>query len=906
MSENMTFLQAMFEKDSTVEQCIGQLQELKEMGFREVLGTYRTTGRKPVKFNDDYFAGLVTFARACRETDMRFWLEDYAPFPTGSASGAYTEPENQEKGKCFLDEHHCDLSGPLPGAVISVENLLRCFYGANFQKFPRPNPFGRKLLCVVAARVEESSGNPAKVCLVEGSLKLLTDQVKDGFLKWDVPEGRWRVFVVYTTPESTGRPDYMNLLSRESVALEMEHVHKPIWEHLKEYVGKEWLGFFYDEPEIGNSGGDGIFDYVMLPGRRTENPADFDTLPWAPELPAQLLARDDDWLDKLPYLFYEAAEGAAAFRVAYMDAVTSLVRENYNGQVYAWCREKGIGYIGHVLEDENSHGRLGCGDGHYFREQYFQDEAGVDVIASQLLPGRDGPCAWYGTENADGEFYHYMLAKLASSEGHINPLKNGKSFTECFALFGKCGFKDRKFLMDHLFVSGISRLLIMERSADESRLTQIEQLTAYAGWMGNLIRSGRAVMKTAVLYHAEAEWFDAKTAQSSQKPAAILAQNQISYDIVPADVFAFPERYAADLSDGLTVNGNHYEALVIPGGRYVPEAVAQFVRNSRQSGFPVFVTERVPDALQGEMEAVPLSELAKAVLAAIDPDIRVAYAGNAEKESAEPVDGCQVSESAQAPADGSKKEEKTANECEPPVRKKWLRVLHLERAGQDIFLLHNESPVAASGKLEVLLKTDGTAVGFDPVTQDNYAVRQQRAEDGFLHVELEPGQYEMVILVCEKAGAKECVTEKPYTGSWKLALPDGGLVETKDTPKPQELPVPESYLPYGFYGDLVYASEFWTEDALPCAIDLGQVSDFCEVFVNGKSCGMRLGSPYRFNLSGAVQPGKNSLEVRLTTAETLHGDSRKMGPFPLDVLTAVPYQVLVPMGIRGPVRLLFS
>jgi len=122
----------------------------------------------------------------------------------------------------------------------------------------------------------------------------------------------------------------------------------------------------------------------------------------------------------------------------------------------------------------------------------------------------------------------------------------------------------------------------------------------------------------------------------------------------------------------------------------------------------------------------------------------------------------------------------------------------------------------------------------------------------------------------------------------------------------QTLPLPETYLPYGFYGDLVYTSQFEVGEALPQAIDLGQVSDFCEVIVNGKSCGMRLGSPYRFTISDAVRPGTNTLEVRLTTAETLHGDPRKMGPLPLDVFTAVPYQVLSPMGIRGPVKLLLS
>lgn len=100
--------------------------------------------------------------------------------------------------------------------------------------------------------------------------------------------------------------------------------------------------------------------------------------------------RDANWIRHLPCLWYDGTgEEYRTFRCRYMDAVSTLVRGNYNGQVYAFCQEKGIRYIGHVLEDENCHTRLGCGPSHYFRQQYYQDEAGIDVIAGQILPGKD-------------------------------------------------------------------------------------------------------------------------------------------------------------------------------------------------------------------------------------------------------------------------------------------------------------------------------------------------------------------------------------------------------------------------------------------------------------------------------------------------------------------------------------
>lgn len=38
----------------------------------------------------------------------------------------------------------------------------------------------------------------------------------------------------------------------------------------------------------------------------------------------------------------------------YMNAVTELVKENFF-QVGNWCREQGVNYIGHLIEDDNHH-----------------------------------------------------------------------------------------------------------------------------------------------------------------------------------------------------------------------------------------------------------------------------------------------------------------------------------------------------------------------------------------------------------------------------------------------------------------------------------------------------------------------------------------------------------------------
>lgn len=858
---NLIFIQHVFSREDTEEGQIKKLEELKSMGYEQVLASYKTDGIEPAKFDAPYFGALDILVSACRKTGVSFWLEDYAPFPTGSANGAFLEPENDRLNKIFIDEHHFDICGPVDGALIQIDKVLKAVYGKTMHCFKKVNPACRTPIAVIACRLADNRDSVSSVVIADHTAVRLDEYVEDGLLKWDVPEGQWRIFVIYTTCESEGRAGYMNLLSKDSVALEIEKVHVPLYEHLKDEIGKAWAGFFYDEPEIGNSGGSDVFDYFMLPGRRTKDPTDCDPLPWSPEMPAEMEKRDQDWVRKLPYLFYKGTGEDRQYRVDYMDAVTKLVRENYNGQIWGFCREKGIGYIGHVLEDESCHTRLGCGPGHYFREQYYQDEAGIDVIAGQILPGRDGAATWYGAENADGEFYHYMLAKLASSEAHINPLKGGRAFAECFAMYGHCGFKDRKFLIDHLLVNGISRMLVMERTADETLPEYIRDLYAYAGKMCRLLRDTASVIKTAVLYHAEAEWYGGDIVYTSQKCAAELARNQISYDIVPADVFESPELYHTETENGLAVNGHPYEVLVIPGCAYLPDAVREFIAGCKRSGFPVLFTGCMPDGMEEYAQMIPLDGLADKVMEAAEPDILI----NAPE-------------------------------------RRWLRVLHLAGSGNDFYLLHNEA-VSARMDCEIKIRGTGDAVIFDMSTGDAIRPVQKRGSDGRLVIQTHLEQWEMQIICCGGRGGESvcCGRRIAHDGEWTLCFPDGSTLAGEKG----RIPYPEEHVGKAWYGRLVYKTTFYGDRVLPKMIDLGRVSDCCELYINGKSCGRRVGSPYVFRVDGWIRQGSNEIEIRLYTSAVNMRSEKNLFGVPLDALTAVPYTLVEPMGIREEVTWIF-
>lgn len=90
-------------------------------------------------------------------------------------------------------------------------------------------------------------------------------------------------------------------------------------------------------------------------------------------------------------------------------------------------------------------------------------------------------------------------------------------------------------------------------------------------------------------------------------------------------------------------------------------------------------------------------------------------------------------------------------------------------------------------------------------------------------------------------------------------------------------------------------------------LDLGDVRELAEVFVNGKSAGTVWKAPYHLDISGVAKPGKNALEIRVANlwVNRLIGDAQP-GAKPITFTTLKTYRAdapLRPSGLLGPVSL---
>lgn len=123
----------------------------------------------------------------------------------------------------------------------------------------------------------------------------------------------------------------------------------------------------------------------------------------------------------------------------------------------------------------------------------------------------------------------------------------------------------------------------------------------------------------------------------------------------------------------------------------------------------------------------------------------------------------------------------------------------------------------------------------------------------------------------------------PLEGPWTVRFSDGW-----DLPDPITFPDltdwtahPVEAVRY-FSGVATYESTFrWDPAKVPDQtavwLDLGTVKEIAEVILNGKSLGQRWCKPYRYDLSGLVQPGENKLLVKVANLlnNRMVGDHRR-------------------------------
>lgn len=826
-----------------------------------------------------------------KKRGMKIWILDDAHFPTGMANGLL-EQKYPGRAKQYVDTKCFDIAGPMPYANLDIQEIMKKqFTWMDIGKEILPPLKDKKeLLSVTAMRLIEND------IISEESIDL-TEFVRDGMLTYSFPEGVWRVFVTFTTYDGEGKRNYINVIDRESVQVLIEAVYEKHYERYQEEFGQTLAGFFSDEPGFDNSVGFGMDESI---GRKLM------PLPWNKEVPLLMETRlGKKWKTLLPYLWYasEKEQVSVDTRFIYMDIITRLYEKNFSCQLGEWCTAHGVEYIGHVIEDNNQHSRLGCGAGHYFRAMSGQHMAGTDSIGGQAVYGNpDG--TRHGWSVSDGQFFHYAIHKMGASAALFDPKKRGRFMCETYGAYGwGSGVKNMKWITDHLISRGVNYLVphafSMAEYPDQDcpphfyargnnpQFPYFAELMKYANRLCHVFNGGRSVPKAGILYHGEMEWMN--DCMFMQKPAKVLFQHQIDFCIVPIDVLEERERYRTEVKNGkLYINEVEIPVLIVPETRYIDGRLAEFL-NAYPEIKCVFLN-RMPEARSAFSHCMPEG----------DADMK--------REPHQMSEGKRLWK------------ERPAVELKALV--KWLKEegitgLGLEkeypfltcyhyRKEQDIYMLFNESSFE---KMEDIIWLPGEQDVYQyDVLENCVKPVQQKKECGKTACSIVLRPYESIILVqgeCLFCPASDNIPLEDSTAirtdlscGWKVSLSKAKeYPQFHDVKRMEELePISVQYP--RFSGIMKYEKQFTLENSGGIfVLKAEHIYETARIRVNGKEAGIRLCPPYEFRLTGLLSEGTNQLEIEVsnTPARDVLNYESMFGP---------ERMILEPSGMFGKVELI--
>lgn len=257
-----------------------------------------------------------------------------------------------------------------------------------------------------------------------------------------------------------------------------------------------------------------------------------------------------------------------------------------------------------------------------------------------------------------------------------------------------------------------------------------------------------------------------------------------------------------------------------------------------------------------------------------------------------------------------------------------LDYIHRTIKGGEVYFIRNEVGQWARG--EVYFRVSGKYPElWDPATGNQLKPENYRIKNGLttFQIDLPPHGSMFVVFNDQERSLpamenRSGLAEQELEGFWTVHFPEGWgaplevvfdrLQSWTDSKDPS--------IRY-FSGTATYQKNFTIKNEdkeKDCFIDLGEVHDVAEVFVNGKSAGILWKKPFQTNIGGLIKTGENDLKVEVVNMwiNRMTGDM-KLDPKDRYCRTNQPYMTrevwpggdetfrIQTSGLLGPVKLQF-
>jgi hypothetical protein len=731
-------------------------------------------------------------------------------------------------------------------------------------------------------------------------------------LTWTVPNGSWRLLSFFSAPSGTevmsaspsGGGLHHDHLSAAGTDLQLRMVAEPMLARLGTFEGTAFDGFNCDSWELGKP--------TWTPGFRQafRSHRGYDPVP---HLPALLLVEDDR--------FHAArvAPGLGEIDRRFLHdlrtTVSDLIVETHYQRASRWCRRHGV-----ALEAE-----AGGGPGHSLPKDLLRASGAVDVPMGEF---------WMG-----GRSY----VKIASSAAHAygKRLVGLESFTETGNHFGISPAR-MKARADEAFLLGGNYLTIA--------VTEYSPVEAgRPGWVHNagphlnpcqtwwpmarpffdylarcsfLLQSGENVAHAAVYYTfrtAGGELWAAPKDDDLAKRSKRFAFDYVGDDLVQDHMHVRDGRVVLD-------SGASYPVLYViptPPGT-MPLATLAKIRDLARDGATVVWAGDPPKRCPG-LTGYPQCDVQ---LRAIADDLWQ----SGRLITLPKHDDARLAPILEAGPD-------------PPA---WqfpdqapLRLVHRRTRRADVFFVVNRATWAVDVPVVFRIR-DRVCELWDPETGRIERATCRQTDDGTEVPVRLPPEASVFVVFRQPSGAAprdssprriiDSLSRPPHVGEapgpvqplsiegpWELAFPEGGGAPPKRTlDRLQSWTEVDDPGVRHFSGIATYRTSFdcpaeLGDRGLAATLDLGEVREVAELRLNGKTIGTGWHPPYRLDVTDAIRPGENRLEVRVANLwhNRIVGDAslpearrvtRMVPKTHYDRLRGKP---LIPSGLLGPVRVVF-
>ncbi|MCD8102005.1 MAG: glycoside hydrolase family 2 [Alistipes sp.] len=707
----------------------------------------------------------------------------------------------------------------------------------------------------------------------------LTERFADGRLEWDVPEGRWRILRTAMLPtgvtNAPASPDATGLevdkMSKEHIA---SHFDAFIGEILRRIPAEDRRTFRVVVEDSYETGGQNWTDDMA---ERFAEVYGYDPMPFIPVLSGTVVGSRD-----ISDRFLWDLRRLVADRVAY-------------------------DYVGGLREVSNRHGLTTWLEnyGHWgFPGEFLQYGGQSDEIAGE-----------YWSEGTLGDIEN----RAASSAGHIYGKQ--KIWAECFTAAGN-EFGRYPYLMkqrgDRFFTEGINSVLL-HLYIHQPYEDRFPGMNAWFGnefnrkntWFGHMNLFTDYLKRTTYIlqqgrYIADAAYFIGEDAPKMTGVCDPALPRGYSFDYINAEVLMNHAR----VKDGKLVldSGMEYRVLVLPRQATMrPELLERLDRMVREGLAVLGPAPQTSPSLAG----YPAADGRVAEMAAgLWDGVGTSSYGRAGKGYVfGPEAGLeQVFEVLDVRPDFT-----------VPTRDNIL-FIHRAVNGGDIYFVSNqeERPVAFDASFRTAC---GSPELWDAVTGETRLLPEYTQGDGTVTVPLRLDAYGSCFVVfggprggngLAGEGAENfpaprtlATVEGPWTVDFDgLAAPRGPVVFESLTDWTASQDESVKY----FSGTATYEAVFEMEDpAGELYLDLGHVMVMGKVWVNGRYAGGVWTRPYRVNVTGLVEEGRNEVRVEVANnwKNRLIGDqnlpeSERSTWAPVNTWRAT--SELQPSGLLGPVR----